>query len=124
MIEIPDTDEKLGYCIGGLCGLALGIGYVIIIVLYAPIGAPPVNIDALLRYLGTNPSRWWWIIGLSVLTYALFLPVAMSVYSALRTARRYLVCLAVAFILLFVFLDLAITWTNYASLVALKRQLR
>ena len=77
-------NEKLVYCTGGVCALVLGLGYLVIIGLYAPIGAPPVSIDALLLYLTTNSTRWWWIIGLSVLTDFLFVPLALTIHFALK----------------------------------------
>jgi len=107
------------YFFGGACGLLIGIGYAIIIALYAPIGAPPASADALLLYLASNESRWWWIIGLSVLTDLLFIPVVASIWLVLRKVNVYLAGLAAACIILFVFLDLSITWTNYASEMAL-----
>jgi hypothetical protein len=111
--------NELVYLFGGGCGLIVGIAYLIIIALYAPIGAPPVSVDAVLLYLATNSTRWWWIIGLSVLTDFLFIPFAASIYFALRKVNCYIIWLAAGCIILFVFLDLAITWTNYAAAMAL-----
>lgn len=107
------------YFIGGGCALVLGVAYVIIIALYAGMGAPPVSIEPLLLYLAKNSSRWSWIIGLSVLTDFLFIPLAASIYFVLRNVNRYMICLAAACIVLFVVLDLAITWTDYAAAMAL-----
>jgi len=107
------------YWTGGVCGLILGIAYLIIITLYAPIGAPPINVDALLLHLATNPTRWWWIIGLSVLTDFLFIPLAASIYFVLRNVNSYMIGLAAGCMILFVFLDLAITWTSYSAAMAL-----
>ena len=78
-----------------------------------------MRVDALLLYLATNSSRWWWIIGLSVLTDFLFIPLAASIYFVLRNINRYMIWLAAGCIILFVILDLAITWTNYAAAMAL-----
>src|SRR6266850_6063073 len=57
--------------------------------------------------------------GLSVLTDFLFVPVALSLYFALRRVNRNAMLIATAFVGLFVVLDLAVTWTNYASLLTL-----
>jgi hypothetical protein len=93
------NDDKV-YLIGGGCGLVLGIAYLAIIALYAPIGAPPSSIEALLLYLATNSSRWWWIVGLSVSTDFLFIPFAASTYFVLRNVNRYVICLAAGCIIL------------------------
>ena len=119
MIETNQRSDGLVYFTGGVCALILGLAYVIIIALYAPIGAPPIRVDARLTYLAANATRWWWIIGLSVLTDFLFVPLTVSNYFALKEANRYLILLASACIMLFVCLDLAITWTNYTSLMTL-----
>ena len=111
--------ERLAYRVGGVCGLVLGLAYLVIIALYAPIGAPPVSVDGLLPYLARSSTRWSWIIGLSVMTDFLFVPLALSIYFALRKVNSYTACLAAACVILFVLLDLAITWTNYASLMTL-----
>jgi hypothetical protein len=112
-------NESLVYFFGGACGIVLGVAYLIIVALYAPIGAPPMSVDALLLYLAKNSSRWWWIIALSATTDFLFIPFAASIYFALRNVNRYLVWLAAACMILFVFLDLAVTWTNYATAMTL-----
>jgi hypothetical protein len=62
---------------------------------------------------------WWTILGLSVLTDFLFVPVALSLYLALKRINRNAMLLATACVGLFVVLDLAVTWTSYASLIAL-----
>lgn len=114
--------SKIVYWTGGVSGLLLGVGYLIVIALYVPIGAPPAAVDALLPYLASHPIRWQWIIGLSVLTDFLLLPLAASIYFVLRNANRYLLALAAVCILLFVFLDLAITWPNYSVAMTLGRE--
>jgi hypothetical protein len=106
---------------GGAAALALGVGYVMTIALYASVGAPP-NADggeAWLAYAAGKTSAWWAILGLSVLTDLLFVPVALALYVALERVARGAMLLATALILLFVVLDLAVTWPNYASLIAL-----
>ena len=61
---------------------------------------------------------WWAILGLSVLTDLLLVPVALALYLALKGVDRDAMLVATAFIGLFVVLDLAVTWPNYASLIA------
>jgi len=62
---------------------------------------------------------WWGILGLSVLTDLLFVPVALSLYLALKDINRNVMLMATALVGLFVVLDLAVTWSNYASLIVL-----
>jgi hypothetical protein len=115
-----DPDEKWMYRVGGISALVLGIAYIIIFPLFAHVGAPPSGDGgAWLEYLAGKTRVWWAILGLSVLTDFLFVPVASSLYLALKRVNRNAMLLATAFVGLFVVLDLAVTWTNYASLLTL-----
>ena len=114
-----DPDARWLYRAGGISALALGIGYIVIVALYVPMGAPPHGAEARLAYMAGNTTAWWAILWLSVLTDLLFLPVAMSLYAALKQFHRNAMLLAAACMALFVVLDLAITWTNYAALITL-----
>ena len=58
-------------------------------------------------------------LGLSVLTDLLFVPVALSLYFALKRVHRSAMLIATAFVGLFVVLDLAVTWSNFAALLTL-----
>lgn len=115
-------DEKWLYRVGGLSGILLGLAYLAIIALYVPLGAPPSGAVARLAYTASNPAAWWAILGLSVLTDFLFVPLAFGLYLALRGVNRSAMLLATAAVGLFVVLDLAVTWTNYAALIALGGQ--
>ena len=118
-ISAVDPDGRWLYRTGGISALSLGIGYVVIIALYVRIGAPPSGVEARLAYLAGNTTSWWAILGLSVLTDFLFVPVALSLYVALKEVNRNVMLLATACVAMFVVLDLAITWTNYAALITL-----
>ena len=117
-----DSDAGWLYRTGGISALSQGIAYVVIIVLYVRIGAPPGGVEARLTYLARNTTAWWAILGLSVLTDFLFVPVALSLYVALKEVNRNAMLLATACVALFIVLDLAITWTNYAALITLSGQ--
>lgn len=119
MVNGVDPDGKWLYRVGGISALILGIGYIIIIALYVPIGAPPSGAEARLTYLAENTTAWWAILGLSVLTDFLFVPVALSLYLALKGINRNAMLVATAFVGLFVVLDLPLTWTNYDALITL-----
>ena len=60
---------------------------------------------------------WWVILALSVLPDLLFIPVGLALYLALKAVNRDAMLVATAFVLLFVALDLAVTWPNYAALI-------
>src|SRR6202022_349890 len=72
-----------------------------------------------LKYLEGKTTVWWAILGLCVFTDFLFVPVALSLYVALERVNRNAMLVATAFVGLFVVLDMAVTWTNYASLLTL-----
>lgn len=93
--------------------------YIIIFPLFARVGAPPSGGEVWLKYLEGKTTIWWAILGLSVLTDFLVVPVALSLYLVLKRIDRNAMLVATAFVLLFVVLDLAVTWTNYASLLTL-----
>lgn len=119
MVNVVDPDGKWLYRVGGISAIVLGMAYIVIIALYVPMGAPPSGAEARLTYLAGNTTVWWAILGLSVLTDLLLVPVALSLYLALKGINRDAMLAATAFVGLFVVLDLALTWTNYASLIAL-----
>jgi hypothetical protein len=117
-----DPAGKWLYRVGGLSALLIGAGYVIIIGLYLPVGAPPHGGDAWLRYLDGKTAIWWAILGLSVLTDVLFIPVALALFHALKDINRGAMQVATALVGLFVALDLAVLWPNYAALITLSGQ--
>jgi hypothetical protein len=95
------------------------LAYIVIIALYVPLGAPPSGTEARLAYLSGHTTAWWAILSLSVFTDLLFVPLALALYVALKGINRNAMLIATAFVLLFVVLDLAVTWTNYAALIIL-----
>src|SRR5688572_29585457 len=116
-----DPDWKWLYRVGGISAIALGIGYFIIIALYIPAGGPPAgsDLEARLVYLAEHSTAWWGILSLSVLTDFLYIPITFALYFALKHINRGMMLLAIACILLFVVLELGITWMNYAVLLDL-----
>jgi hypothetical protein len=115
----PDADERWLYRWGGLSALLLSLGYLLTIPLYVAVGAPPHGGEARLEYLVGKTTAWWAILGLSVFTDLLFLPVALALYRALRSVNKNAMVFATTLVGLFVVLDLAVTWTNYAALITL-----
>lgn len=121
-VEKPTLDTlsqvpKQWYRIGGVAALVLGIGYVIIIPLYAYVGAPPNDGESWFKYLPAKTTVWWAILGLSVFRDFLYVPVAFALYLVLKELNRNVMLLATAFVRLFVVLDLAVTWSHYASVL-------
>jgi hypothetical protein len=114
-----DPDGKWLYRVGGISALVLGIAYIAIFPVYAYVGAPPNGGEAWLEYAVGTTAAWWAILGLSVLTDLLFVPVGLALYLALKGVNRDMMLVATAFVGLFIVLDLAVTWSNYASLIAL-----
>ena len=119
-VDSVDVDQKQWYRVGGIAALVLGVAYIIIVLLYARVGAPPTGGgEGWFQYLPGKTTIWWAILGLSVLTDFLFVPVAFALYLALKEANRNAMLLATAFVGLFVVLDLAVTWSHYASMLVL-----
>ena len=113
--------QKQWYRVGGFAAFVLAVGYVIVTVLYARVGVPPDSGDAWFKYLPGKTTAWWAILVISVFTDFLYIPVAFALYLALREVNRNLMLLATAFVGLFVVLDLAVTWSHYASVLLLYR---
>ncbi len=107
---------------GGIAALLLAAGYLATIPLFASVGAPPTDAQARLEFHATTTAAWWGIVALAVLTDLLFLPVAAGLYAALRRTNQPAMLLAIAAMVLFVVLDLAVTQPAYASLITLGRQ--
>lgn len=117
--ETADTSWKWIYQAGGISAIMFGIGYIIIIGLYIPMGARPNDVESWLIYMAENVTKWWIVLSISVLTDFLLIPIVLAVYSALKDINKNMTRIGAAFVILFIFLDLALTWTNYASGIAL-----
>jgi hypothetical protein len=118
-VNAIDTEGTWLYRVGGLSACLLGIAYLAITPLYVSVGAPPRGGEARLHYLAGKTTVWWAILGLSVLTDVLFVPVALALYLALKGVNRNAMLIAAALVGLFVVLDLALTWPNFAALISL-----
>jgi hypothetical protein len=105
--------------VGGISAIVLGVAYIIIIPLYVYVGASPSGGEVWLKYAAGKTRVWWIILGLSVLTDFLFVPLALSLYFALKGVNRDAMLIATSLVGLFIVLDLAVTWPNFASLIIL-----
>jgi hypothetical protein len=116
----PDPERSTLYRLGGISAIVLGLGYVVITVLFVMAGPlPPQEGEAWLDYLDGQTADWWAITGLSVLTDVLFLPIALALYAALSGVNRVAMLAGSGLLAMFVILDLAITWPNFAVLIDL-----
>jgi hypothetical protein len=118
------VDETVGnrvsaYRWGGIAAFIIALGYVAIIPLFAHVGVPPTGGEAFFKYLPGKTTIWWWILGLSVFTDLLYIPLALALYIALKPVNKYLMALAAIFMGMFVILDLAMTQGHYASILTL-----
>src|SRR5712691_10954049 len=119
-VNAVDPDGKWLYRVGGISALVIGIGYIIIFPLFALVGNPPSGGgEVWLKYLEVKTTVWLAILALCVFTDFLFVPVALSLYLALKRVHRSAMLVATAFVGLFVVLDLAVTWSSYAAVLTL-----
>lgn len=119
MVIGVDPNEKSLYRVGGVSAFVIGIGYMVTIPLIAFAGFPPSGGEASLKYFAGKTTVWWAIVGLSVITDLLYVPVALSLYQALKGINRSAMLVATVFVGLFIALDLAVTWVNEAALISL-----
>ena len=105
MVDAVDADGRWLYRMGGISALVLGVAYIVTIPLYAHVGPPPSGGEAWLKYVAGRTTEWWAILGLSVSTDLLFIPIALSLYLALRGVNREAMLVATAFVGLFVVLS-------------------
>jgi hypothetical protein len=83
------------------------------------VGIAPTGDEGRLLAYGNHAAGWWTILGLMVSTDLFYVAVWVALYEALKRVNRILMLLALACHLLFVVLDLAVTWTNHAALFTL-----
>jgi len=106
--------------IGGIAALAVGVGYILIIPVFATVGAQPTGDgEAWLKYMSGHTAQWWVILALSVVTDVLYIPAGLGLYTVLRGINQSAMLIALTLLALFVALDLALTWPAYAALIGL-----
>jgi hypothetical protein len=116
--HVSGPDDSALCRVGGVSAIVLGLSYLAVTGLYATAGAVPSGTgEDWLAYLDGKDAVWWAIAGLSVLTDVLFLPLAGALYVALRRLNRNAMRAGSTLLVLFVILDLAVTWPNYAAAV-------
>lgn len=122
-----DRDDAKLFRLAGAAGIVVALCYPIIVALYVLVGTDmPTDAgtgEAWLSYLSGNAGAWWAIVGLSVFTDVLWIAVAWGVYVALRSVDRTLALVGSALLVLFVVLELAVSWPSYGVLIMLSGDL-
>lgn len=116
-----DPEGKWLYRLGGIAAFVLVIGYFLTFPLYASAGIAPTGAEAQLLHYAPHLTEWWAILGLMVFTDLLYIPIWLALYRSLKGISRNVMVLALICKGLFVALDLAFTWTNYAILFNFSR---
>ena len=119
MVNSDNSNMKGLYRVGGMSAIVLSMSYIIITVLYVMGGALPSGGEEWLKHIAKHTLEWQAILGFSVLTDFLFVFVLWSLYWALKEINRNATLAGIAFVGLFVVLDLAVTWPNYSSLISI-----
>jgi hypothetical protein len=121
-VSDADLRTRALYRAGAVSAIVLAVLYVVITGLYVAAALAPTDLQARLAYHATNEPTWWAIMWLSVFTDLLYMPVAAALYLALATVNRNAMLAGACLLVLFVILDLAITWPNYAALISLSAE--
>ena len=104
----------------GISCIAIATGYIVITILFVLSGAPlPKDAASWITYLNGKYNLWWIIIWLSIITDILYLPVAYGLFELLKKSYKGMMLIACVLFVLFVFLELAITWSKYPALLDL-----
>ncbi len=114
-----DPAGRWMYRVAGICAIVLVAGYLVTFPIYGWAGNPPASgVEEQLAFFGEHAAGWWAIALLMVVTDLLLVPIFVGIYMALKHVNSGLMLVALAFkALLFVILDLAVTWTAYSALI-------
>jgi hypothetical protein len=117
-----DPEAKSFYRAGAIATLILVVGWFLTFPVYGSVGIAPPGAEGQLAHFGSHSAGWWTILGLMVSTDLVYVVVWVALYEALKRTDRLVMLLALACHLLFVVLDLAVTWTNHVALFTLGAQ--
>lgn len=117
-----DMADRWLFRAGGVAALMVVAGYLATFPIYAVVGGPaPSGAEAHLAHYGAHLAGWWGILGLMVFTDIVYVVAWFALFKALGYVNRNLGLLALICPLLFVVLDLAVTWPNHAVLFSLAK---
>lgn len=121
VIKNAEQNEKFVHKLflwAGISSIAIAIGYVIITVLFVISGTPlPKDAATWIAYLDGKIYLWWIIIWLSIITDILYLPVSYGLYEMFKKNQKGIMLISMVLFVLFVFLELSVTWSKYPSLL-------
>lgn len=114
-----DPAGKWMYRVAGISAILLVAGYLLTFPIFGWAGLPPAGgVEEQLAFFGEHAAGWWAIAILMVVTDLLLVPIFVGIYLALKHINKGLILVAFAFkALLFVILDLAVTWTAFSALI-------
>lgn len=125
-LDRVDTDDVGMLRVGGVSGLVVALSYPVIIALFLVAGTDlPAGEggQAWLDYMSGHEATWWAIVGLSAFTDLLWIPVAWALYLTLRTVDRTWTLVGAGLMVLFVILELTVSWPSFGALIGLSDQL-
>lgn len=106
------------FLFAGISGIIIGVGYIVITVLYSLAGFPlPEDAITWVSYLNGKFTLWWIIIWLSIITDILYVSFAYGIYELLKKSHPGLVLLSFSLFTLFMLLELSITWSRYPAIL-------
>jgi hypothetical protein len=122
LITEKNSAHALVYRAGGICALIITVCYVTGTILYVLGSSWPVGGESWLRYLTVHAGEWWAIMGLSVLADVLSVISVWALYLLLKSTNRDAMIVGCMLLLLYVALDLSITWPSFYTLLTLSEK--
>jgi len=111
--------HALVYKAGGISSITIAALYVIMGLLYVFGSTWPEGGENWLRYLSVHATEWWTFLVLSVISDVFILTAAWALWVALRKTSKDGMMLGCMLLLLYVALDLSVTWPSFYSLLNL-----
>ena len=118
----PDPSWKGVYRLGGICALITGPLWVCAGVLSILIGPAPSASEAYLQAVAGHRIASEINFGIFILTDLLLLPVALALYLSLKHIAKNAMLIAAVLLVMYLFIDLAVTEMNSMVLVTLTQQ--
>lgn len=110
------------YRIGGVCLIITGPLYIMGAILSVVIGGAPDATEAYMKALTDHVLASQINFGIFIVTDLLLIPAAMALYLAFREAAKNVMLIAVALLLVYIVVDLAVTEMNSVAVVTLAQQ--